>query len=128
MVAKPGKPANVDAYIASFPPEVQAVLQQVRATVQKAAPAAEETIKYDMPTYVLNGNLVYFAGYKNHIGFYPAPVNDEAFKEVLSKYKTGRGSVQFPLSQPMPLQLITRIVKQRIKQNAEKAKAKAKRG
>lgn len=116
--------ANVEEYIASFPEDVQAVLQQVRATIRKTAPDAEETIKYDMPTYMLNGNLVYFAGYNKHIGFYPAPVNDEAFTKALASYKTGRGSVQFPLDAPMPLQLITRIVKLRIKQNAGKVATK----
>ena len=119
---KTPKPTNVDEYIATFPTEVQEVLQQVRATVKKAAPQAGEVIKYDMPTYVLNGNLVYFAGYKAHIGFYPAPTNDDSFKDALAGYKTGKGSVQFPLGQPMPLQLITRIVKHYIKRNAEKAK------
>lgn len=119
--------ANVDEYIKGFPVKVQALLQEVRDTIIAAAPAAEETIKYAMPTYVLNGNLVYFAGYKNHIGFYPAPTSDEGFAKALAPYKTGKGSVQFPIDKPMPVALITRIVKLRMKQNAEKQQAKQKK-
>lgn len=116
--------ASVNEYIASFPNEVQTVLNELRETIRNTAPAAEETIKYGMPTYVLSGNLVYFAGYKNHIGFYPAPTNDNKFTKALAPYKTGKGSVQFPLDKPMPLALIIRIVKLRMKQNREKAKEK----
>ena len=116
------KPGNIDEYISTFPEETQKILQQVRATVKKSAPAAEEKISYAIPTFTLNGQtLVYFAGYKNHIGFYPAPVKSESFKKELSNYKTGRGSVQFPLDKPMPLALINKIVKFRMKQNEEKA-------
>lgn len=117
---------DIDTYIAAFPPAVQAMLQQVRETIQKAAPAATEAISYAIPTFRLNGNLVHFAGYKNHIGFYPAPTGAEAFKKELSVYKAGKGSVQFPLDQPMPLALITKIVKYRVKESLEKAKAKKK--
>lgn len=113
-------PKTTDEYIAAFPAEVQSQLQQVRAAIRKTAPAAIETIKYGMPAYVLKGNLVFFAGYKNHIGFYAAPVNEPAFSKALASYKTGRGSVQFPLNKPMPLALITRIVKHRIKQQLVK--------
>lgn len=120
------KAANVDDYITGFPPEVQEVLQRVRDTIRKAAPAAEETIAYAMPAYKLNGTLVYFAGYKSHVGFYATPTGHEAFKKELSKYKEGKGSVQFPLDEPMPLKLIEKIVKFRVKENAEKAKAKKK--
>lgn len=119
--------ANIDAYIASFPAPVQKVLKQIRATVRATAPAAEEAIKYAMPTFVLNGKqLVLFAAFKKHIGFFPAPTGEKAFEKDLAGYKTGKGSVQFPLDQPMPLALITKIVKYRVKKNAEAAKAKAK--
>lgn len=113
---------DINTYIADFPENVQAILQQVRATIHKAAPEATEDIKYAIPTFVLNGNLVHFAAFKSHIGFYPTPTGIEEFEKELSVYKQGKGSVQFPLDQPMPLDLITRIVKYRVKQNAEKKK------
>jgi uncharacterized protein YdhG (YjbR/CyaY superfamily) len=115
---------TIDEYIADFPEEVQAKLLQVRATIKKAAPNAEEAIKYGIPTFVLNGNLVHFGGFKNHIGFYPAPNGIEAFKKELSRYSGAKGSVQFPLDKPLPLALITKIVKFRVKKNSEKVKAK----
>jgi uncharacterized protein YdhG (YjbR/CyaY superfamily) len=115
------KPKNIDLYIAGFPEDVQVILQQIRETIRKAAPNAVETIKYAMPTFVLNGNLVHFAAFKNHIGFYPAPTGVEAFKEELSAYKQGKGSIQFPIDKPMPLKLITKIVKYRIAQLIDKA-------
>lgn len=118
------KPNNIDEYIDGFPKEVQKMLQQVRATIQKAAPEAKEAIKYGMPAFTLNGNLVFFAGYANHIGFYPIPTGIDAFKKELSVYKTGKGSVQFPLDKPMPFKLIARIVKYRVVQNAEKEMVK----
>lgn len=117
-------PTTIDAYIADCPKDVQEKLELVRATIQQAAPEATEAIKYAIPTFVLHGNLVHFAAFKNHIGFYPAPTGLEAFKEALSVYKTGKGSVQFPLDQPMPLDLITRIVQFRVGQNVEKAALK----
>ena len=120
------KAENIDGYIAGFPEYVQRILEQVRAAIKKAAPAAEETIRYAMPTFTLNSNLVHFAAFKNHIGFYPAPTGIAAFEKELSAYKQGKGSVQFPLDEPMPLNLITRIVKYRVKQLAEKAKTKNK--
>lgn len=119
------KPSNIDEYIAGFPKEVQAILEQVRATIRKAAPDAEEAISYGIPTFRLHKTyLVYFAGFKNHIGFYPTPTGSEAFKEELSGYKTGKGSVQFPLGKPMPLDLITRIVQFRKEQILEKTAKK----
>lgn len=105
----------IDAYIAAFPKATQVLLQQMRETIHKAAPKAEEAIAYGIPTFKLKGNLVHFAGYKNHIGFYPAPQGLEEFKKELSAYKGAKGSVQFPLDQPLPLALVTRIVKYRIK-------------
>ena len=117
-------PTTIDAYIADCPKDVREKLELIRATIQKAAPEAREAIKYAIPTFVLHGNLVHFAAFKNHIGFYPAPTGMEAFKEALSVYKTGKGSVQFPLDQPMPLDLITRIVEFRVRQSLEKADLK----
>lgn len=113
------KPENIDEYIAAFPHNVQNRLQEIRNTIKQAAPDAEETIKYAMPAFTLNGNLVYFAGFKNHIGFYPVPSGIKAFEQELSVFKTGKGSVRFPLDQPMPLDLIARIVKFRVQKNLE---------
>lgn len=117
-------PANIDEYIAGFPEPIQTLLQQVRATIWEAAPNAEEAIKYAMPAFVLHGNLVYFAAYKNHIGFYATPTGHEAFADELSVYKQGKGSVQFPLDKPLPLDLIRRIVVFRVEENERKKKAK----
>lgn len=114
------KPATIDEYITGFPENIQEILQSVRATIQKAAPDAKEAIRYAIPTFTLNGNLVHFAAFKNHVGFYPAPAGMEAFDEELFPYKTGKGSVQFPLDKPMPLFLISRIVALRVKTNLEK--------
>lgn len=118
---------NIDEYIAGFPNDVQKILKKIRATIKKAAPAAEEKISYQMPTFFLNGNLVHFAAFKNHIGFYPVPTGIEKFKKELSIYKGGKGSVQFPLDQPIPYGLISRIVKFRVKENLEKTKARKKK-
>jgi uncharacterized protein YdhG (YjbR/CyaY superfamily) len=118
---------SIDEYIAAFPEDVQQILQEVRATIREAAPAAKEAIKYAIPTFVGNGNLVHFAAFKEHIGFYPAPTGMEAFAKELSKYKTGKGSVQFPINEPMPLKLIAKITKLRVKEDAERAKAKKKK-
>ena len=120
------KPNDIDEYIAGFPKDTQKILKQIRATIKEAAPEAEETISYAIPTFTLKGNLVHFAAFKNHIGFYPAPTGNEAFKKEFSVYKTGKGSVQFPLNKPMPLDLITKIVKFRVKENLQKAKTKKK--
>jgi uncharacterized protein YdhG (YjbR/CyaY superfamily) len=118
---------NIDAYIAEFPKDTQKILKEIRATIKKAAPKAEEAIKYAIPTYVLNGNLVHFAAYKNHIGFYPAPMGIEAFKEETAPYEAGKGTLQFPLDKPIPFNLITKIVKFRVERNMEKVKAKPKK-
>ncbi|HEX5112300.1 MAG TPA: DUF1801 domain-containing protein [Saprospiraceae bacterium] len=114
------KTKNIDEYIAQFPKEIRDRLEQMRETIRKAAPEAEEAISYAMPTFKLNGNLVHFAGYKNHIGFYPAPDGIEAFKKEIAKYKWAKGSVQFPHDQKLPMALITKIVKFRVRQNKEK--------
>ena len=114
---------NIDAYIAGFPEEVQTALEQVRAAIKKAAPEATETIKYAMPTFILNGNLVHFAAYKTHIGLYPVPTGVEAFDKMLAPYQTsGKGTVQFPLDKPMPVALIGKIVQYQVKRNMEKVK------
>lgn len=116
----PNNAKNIDEYIAGFPKDIQSMLSQIRATIKKAAPGAEEAIKYAIPTFVLNGrNLVHFAAFKNHIGFYPTPTGIESFQKELSKYKQGKGSVQFPLNEPMPLALIIKIVKFNMARNAE---------
>lgn len=114
------KISTIDEYIAGFPAETQEHLQQIRETIKNAAPQATEKISYGMPTFYLNGNLIHFAGYKNHIGLYPAPQGIDAFKKELSIYKGAKGSVQFPLNQPMPLDLISRITKFRVQNNLEK--------
>ena len=111
---------DIDAYIASFPEETQKILAKIRATISKAAPEAEESINYAMPTFTLNGNLVHFAGFKNHIGFYPTPSGIDAFKKELSHYEGAKGSVKFPINKPLPLDLISDIVKFRVKENLEK--------
>lgn len=120
-------PNTIDDYIANFPEDVQAILQELRATIREAAPDAAEAISYQMPTFKLKGNLVHFAAYKNHIGFYPVPTGLAAFEEELSVYKSGKGSVQFPIDKPMPLDLIRRIVNFRVAENLEKAEAKSKK-
>ena len=117
-------PENMDDFIALYPKEVQEKLQKLRATIGKAAPEAEETIKYGMPTYTLNGNLVFFSAYKNHIGFYPRM---KAFKKELSAYEGGKGTIRFPIDKPLPLALIGKMVKFRIKENLERAEAKSKK-
>jgi uncharacterized protein YdhG (YjbR/CyaY superfamily) len=117
-------PKNIDEYIADFPKDVQKLLQQLRSTIKKAAPKAEEKIAYGIPTFTLHGNLVHFGGYKTHIGFYPAPSGLEAFKKELGQYLTGKGTAQFPLDKPLPLDLITEIVKFRAMKNLEKPVAK----
>ncbi len=116
---------NIDEYILSFPHEVQVLLGQVRATIKLAAPEAMEYIGYGMPAYKLSGKpLVYFAAFKNHIGFYATPTGHSAFANELSIYKQGKGSVQFPLNKPLPLELISRIVAFRVMENVERAKSK----
>ena len=118
----------MDEYIAGFPDEVQVKLEKLRATIKAAAPEAEEKISYQMPTFALKGNLVHFAAYEHHIGFYPASSGIEQFKAELSIYKGGKGSVQFPLDQPIPYDLIRKIVSFRVKENISKAEAKKSQG
>lgn len=125
--AKPGF-VSIDEYIATFPEEIQKILQALRATIKAAAPDAEEKISYQMPTFALKGNLVHFAAYKNHIGFYPAPSGIQAFEHELSVYEGAKGSVKFPIDQPLPLELIGKIVKFRVSENLKLAEAKARKG
>jgi uncharacterized protein YdhG (YjbR/CyaY superfamily) len=124
MKTSQSTPKDIDEYIAAFPKDVQVRLRRIRRTIEQAAPGAEEAIKYRMPTFILNGNLVHFAAYKNHIGFYPAPRGIEKFKKELSAYEGAKGSVRFPLDKPVPFALISRIVKFRVQNNLEKAEAK----
>jgi uncharacterized protein YdhG (YjbR/CyaY superfamily) len=121
------EPKTIDEYIAGFPPDVQVILQKIRLTIREAAPDAQETIKYRMPTFTLKGNLVYFAAFKHHIGLYPTPTGIEEFKSELSVYKEGKGSVQFPLDKPIPYGLISRIVTFRVKENLARSAAKRKK-
>ena len=127
MRANQRAPRNIDEYIAGFPKDVQKSLEKIRRTIRKAAPDAEETISYQMPTFTLRGNLVYFAAYKKHIGLYPAPRGIEQFKKELSAYEGSKGTVRFPLDEPIPFELISRIVKFRAKDNLERAAAKRKK-
>jgi len=115
---------TMDEYINTFPEDVQRILNELRQTIKEAAPEAEETINYQIPTFSLNGNLVHFAAFENHIGFYPTPSGMEAFKKELSPYKGAKGSVQFPIDQPLPLPLIRRIVEYRVKENVERKQKK----
>jgi len=126
MKADQTTPSTIDEYIAGFPPDVQEILEKIRLTIRKAAPEARETIKYRMPTFTLKGNLVHFAAFKNHIGFYPVPTAIEQFKDELSVYQGGKGSIRFPLDKPIPYDLIRRIVEFRVKENLERAEANAK--
>jgi uncharacterized protein YdhG (YjbR/CyaY superfamily) len=120
-------PKNIDEYIASFPKDIQEILEKIRTTVRKAAPDAEETVKYAMPTFTLKGNLVYFAAFKKHIGFYPPIAGPAKLKAELAAYEGPKDSLIFPLDQPIPYDLISQIVTQRVKENLAKAEAKEKK-
>ncbi len=120
------KPTNIDEYLLSFPIDIQKKLEQMRNSIKKAAPKANEVISYGMPAFKLNGMLVWFAAHTKHIGFYPRARGIEAFKKELSIYKWAKGSVQFPLDKPLPLGLITKMVKFRVNENMERAKLKKK--
>ncbi|WNS76060.1 DUF1801 domain-containing protein [Bacillus sp. DTU_2020_1000418_1_SI_GHA_SEK_038] len=120
-------PKSIDEYILQFPQEIQEILKTLRKVIKESAPNAEEKISYAMPTFVLNGNLVHFAAYKNHIGFYPTPSGINTFKQELSGYKTSKGAVQFPIGKPIPYGLISKIVKFRVDENKSKAEGKIKK-
>jgi uncharacterized protein YdhG (YjbR/CyaY superfamily) len=118
MKATKTTPKDIDEYIGGFPQEIQEILQKVRETIRKAAPKAEETISYNMPTFNLHGHyLIYFAGFKRHISLYPAPIGVPEFQEEIAPYESGKGTLKFPLDKPIPYGLIRRIVKHRIKEN-----------
>jgi uncharacterized protein YdhG (YjbR/CyaY superfamily) len=119
-------PKSIDEYIAGCPERVQQILEMVRMTIRAAAPDAEETIKYQMPTFTLHGNLVYFAAWKEHIGFYPPIAGDEELIQAVAGYQGPKGNLQFPLDQPIPYALITKIVQQRIKEDLVHAAKKGK--
>ena len=120
----PFKPASIDEYISAFPVETQQLLEQIRTIVKSVAPEANEVISYSMPAFKLNGILVYFAGYKNHIGLYPLASGIEVFKDELAAFKWAKGSIQFPLNKPLPVDLITRIVSFRADENRRKKRKK----
>ncbi|MDP4240178.1 MAG: DUF1801 domain-containing protein [Bacteroidota bacterium] len=120
------KPVDVNEYIAGFPVEIQSILEQLRLAIKAVAPEATEVISYGMPGYKLNGMLVWFAAFKNHIGFYPKAAAIEVFKGDLAIYKCSKGAIQFPLNKPLPLELIKRIVKFRAEENLQQAKSKKK--
>jgi uncharacterized protein YdhG (YjbR/CyaY superfamily) len=127
MATSQTAPRDIDDYIARFPDDVRQILEKIRMTVRKAAPNAQETISYQIPTFTLHGNLVHFAAFKKHIGFYPGPSGVEKFKDELSAYNGAKGSVQFPLDKPVPFSLISRIVKFRLNENLKKAEAEGKK-
>jgi uncharacterized protein YdhG (YjbR/CyaY superfamily) len=124
MKSQAPKPRNIDEYIAPFLPEVQAILEKIRQTVRKAAPEAEETISYLMPTFTLNGNLIHFAAFKKHIGLFPPVKGDEKLNAEIARYRGEKGNLKFPLDEPIPYTLITRIVKVRVKEQLEKSESK----
>ena len=127
MKANKARPKNIDEYIAGFPSDIQKILAKIRSTIKKAAPGAEEKISYQMPTFTLNGNLVHFAAFREHIGFYPTPSGTEKFQKELTAYKGGKGSIRFPLDEPIPFALIEKIVKFRVKESLERSDAGKKR-
>ncbi len=124
------KPKDIDEYIARFPLDTQEILEQIRVTIKKVVPEAEETISYGIPTFNLNGTyLIYFAAYKKHIGFYPVPRAIDQVDKDFASYKTsGNGTIQFPLNKPVPLNLIIKLVKFKVKENVEKAEKRNKKG
>jgi uncharacterized protein YdhG (YjbR/CyaY superfamily) len=127
MKTKRAAPKDIDEYIARFPSDVQERLEKMRATIRKAAPNAEEAISYQIPAFTLKSKLVYFAAFKKHIGFYPMTTAIKKFKKELSVYEGAKGTVRFSLDKPLPLALISKIVKFRVKENLERAEAKAKK-
>lgn len=120
-------PGNIDEYIAKFPVNIQKKLEELRATIRRAAPEAEEKISYQMPAFAFKGNLAYFAAHANHIGFYPTSSGVEAFRKELMGFKCAKGSIQFPIDKPLPLDLITRIVIFRLKENLNRAELKTRK-
>ncbi len=126
MTPKSTAPKNIDEYIARYPTEVQVVLEKIRVTIKKAAPAAEETISYQIPAFTLKGNLIYFAAFKKHIGLFPPTTGDEKFNKAIAIYQGPKGNLRFPLDQRIPYAIISKIIKIRVKENLARAKAKGK--
>ena len=126
-MAKAQKPQDIDGYISQFPADVQAILEKVRETIRQAAPEAKETISYRMPAFKQHGMLVYFAAWKQHIGLYPPVSGDKALEKAVARYAGPKGNLQFPLDEPIPFDLIERVVKLRVKQDTEKAAARRKK-
>jgi uncharacterized protein YdhG (YjbR/CyaY superfamily) len=124
MGASPRVPKDIDEYIAGYPKDVQAILQRVRRTIRKAAPGVEETIKYEIPTYTLKGNLISFGAFKSHIGIYPVPAGTKEFQKELAPYRAQKSSVRIPLDKPIPYDLISRLVKFRLEEHLARLKAK----
>jgi uncharacterized protein YdhG (YjbR/CyaY superfamily) len=125
MIGKSTPPKDIDAYIANFPKDVQSILQKIRKIIKKAAPDTQEKIGYGMPTFTMNGkNLVHFAAFEKHIGFYPTPSGIEKFRKEIDSYKNAKGSVQFPFDQPIPYELIGRITEFRVREQQAKVKKK----
>src|SRR5262245_10986531 len=119
------KPNSIDEYISTFPKDVQKILKQVRKTIKAAAPKSEEKISYGIPTFTMNGKyLIYFAGWKNHISLYPVPVGDDEFNKEVSQYVAGKGTLKFPIEKPLPLKLITKIVKLKVADSAKRSDKK----
>ena len=127
MMARTKHPESIDEYISTFPGNVQNTLERLRQTIRECAPRAEEAISYQIPTFKLNGNLVHFAAFKDHISFFPTSSGREAFKKELSMYKGGKGTVQFPMDKPIPYDLVRKIVKYRVKENLGKKKSKGRK-
>lgn len=128
MISKKDKIQTIDEYICTFPDNIQKILEKIRQAIKDAAPDAEETISYQIPTFKFHGNLVHFGAFKNHIGFYPTPDGLEKFKKEFSVFKSSKGAVQFPIDKPIPLQLVGKVVRYRVKENLERAKTKKKKG
>ena len=127
MKSNQAAPRDIDEYIADFPADVQKLLEKIRRTIRKAAPGAKEAIKYQMPTFILNGNLIHFAAFKKHIGLYPAPRGIEEFKDEMAPYLGAKSTLRFPLDKPIPFDLITRIVKFRVQKNVQTAHEQGKK-
>jgi uncharacterized protein YdhG (YjbR/CyaY superfamily) len=125
MIPRARKPKTIDEYISLFPEKIQTILEKLRQTIRESAPEAEEAFSYQIPTFKLNGNLVHFAAFKNHISFFPTSSGVEAFKKELSLYKTSKGTIQFPIDQPIPFNLVRRIVRYRVKESKRKEKKEA---
>jgi uncharacterized protein YdhG (YjbR/CyaY superfamily) len=127
MSTKPKVPEDIDEYIAGFPTDVRKILEKIRTTIKREAPDAEETIKYGMPTFTLEGNLVHFAAFKKHIGMFPPTQGDEQFEIEASVYRGAKGNLRFPLDAPIPYALIAKLVKYRVNESLERAQAKGKK-